>query len=114
MARHFGKRTHFKRFFGRVGHATKVGIRKIKNVTNKITHHASKAGKLVELAGNVSGNPELSAAGAGITRTSDATRTAANTAFNVSKGIEKVVRGDKSGVAEVFEGGKKLQAQFES
>ena len=63
---------------------------------------------------NLNGNPALAAAGATITQASDATRTATNTAFNVTKGIEKVVRGDKSGVAEVFEGGKKLQAQFES
>jgi hypothetical protein len=31
----------------------------------------------------------------------------------VSKGIEKVAQGDKSGIGEAFEGGKQLRSQFQ-
>ena len=111
----FGKRGGIARYFARVGRGTVVGLRKIKNVTNKITKHTSKAGKVLAIAGRITGQPELAAVGEGVMGASASASASAvsNSAFNVSKGIEKVAQGDKSGIGEAFEGGKQLRSQFQ-
>ena len=108
-----GKRGGIARYFARVGRGTVVGLRKIKNVTNKITKHTSKAGKVLAIAGRITGQPELAAVGEGVMGASASASAVSNSAFNVSKGIEKVAQGDKSGIGEAFEGGKQLRSQFQ-
>lgn len=87
----FGKFKRGIRKFGKkYSKAAVIGLRKIKNTTERIAGPAQKVGRVLELAGAATGFAPLAAFGGALESTARGVNIAAHVASGVATGIQKL------------------------
>ena len=79
-----------RKFGTKYGKRAVIGLRKIKNTSERITIPLQKIGKALEIAGAVSGIAPISAFGAAIDSTARTVNVATHAASGIASGIQKI------------------------
>lgn len=91
-----------------------VGSRRVANTVKKIQPFIAKAGKIANLIGVATGQPEIIALGEGLQEASDVASRVGKIAGSTNAGIEKLRKRDtaKEGVGDIFTAGQQAYGMF--